>query len=89
MEDLYVTPSYRKRRVGLALMNAVAKIAVDELCARIDFSVLEWNKEAAKFYKQLNAVDLTELEDWHYYRISEDNVKKIAACDIFNNMQDV
>jgi len=78
LEDIYIAPDYRKKGIGHALIKAVAKIAVEEGCKRIDFTVLSWNKSAIQFYQKLNAIDLTETEQWHFFRLNDQAIKQLA-----------
>jgi len=78
LEDLYVTPDCRKKGIGLALFKSVAKIAVEERCKRIDFTVLGWNETAIEFYKKMNAIDLTQTEQWHFFRLNDNEIKQLA-----------
>lgn len=78
MEDLYVKPSYRGSGVGKQLINAVIKRARDTHCDHLDFHVLDWNP-AKGFYEKLNAVNLTEKEEWQYYRLNKEQIHKITA----------
>ena len=55
LEDLFVRPAHRKRGIGLALMRRLARIAVDEGCARFVWEVLDWNEPAIRFYESLGA----------------------------------
>jgi len=62
--------------VGFALIRAVAKIAVDRDCGRLDWSVLNWNQLAIDFYKQIGA---KALDDWTSFRLSGDSLAQIAG----------
>ncbi len=55
LEDLFVRPEHRGRGVGLALMRELARVAVDEGCARFCWQVLDWNEPAIAFYEKLGA----------------------------------
>ena len=55
LEDLFVREQYRGRRIGQALLAAVARIAVDERCYGIHWEVLDWNEKAIELYKALGA----------------------------------
>ncbi|KPI99153.1 Diamine acetyltransferase 2 [Papilio xuthus] len=71
LEDLYVCQKYRRRGVGNALFTATVLQAVKMGCNRVDFHVLAWN-QARKFYEAIGAKNLTESEQWCYYRLSGD-----------------
>jgi len=55
LEDLFVVPRFRGRGAGKALLAAVARIAVEQRCARMMWSVLRWNAPAIRFYQRLGA----------------------------------
>ncbi|XP_045503533.1 thialysine N-epsilon-acetyltransferase [Colias croceus] len=78
LEDLYVRPSERKRGVGKKLFNAVAKQASSSGCSRLEFHVLEWN-DARSFYERKGAVNLTNTEQWCYYRLTGDALQQAAS----------
>src|SRR6478672_2431065 len=63
LEDLFVLPEFRGRRVGYALMLFVAREAVRRGCGRLDWVVLDWNQSAINFYERLGA---KHLPDWLY-----------------------
>jgi GNAT superfamily N-acetyltransferase len=55
LEDLFVRPAARARGVGLALMSALARLAVARGYGRFEWSVLDWNEPALRFYAALGA----------------------------------
>ncbi|XP_065924224.1 thialysine N-epsilon-acetyltransferase isoform X2 [Magallana gigas] len=79
MDDFYVSPEYRGKGVGSRLMGSVCKIAVEKKCARVQFSVLGGNKPSIDYYKRRGAIDMTEVEDWHLFRLTGSALEKLAA----------
>ncbi|KAL6440770.1 hypothetical protein ACFW04_003311 [Cataglyphis niger] len=77
LEDIYVTPEFRGKHVGIKLLKSVAKEAVENNCNKLNFVVLKWNP-AQEFYKIYGASDLTSEEQWHYYNFSDADLKKLA-----------
>lgn len=75
LEDLYVQPEKRGNGYGKALLQALAKIAVDRGCGRLEWWCLDWNKPSIEFYKSLGAVP---MDEWTVYRISGDRLKEFA-----------
>jgi GNAT superfamily N-acetyltransferase len=67
LEDLYVSPAFRGRGAGKALLTALAKMAVAESCGRLEWSVLDWNTPAIEFYQALGAVPQSE---WTRFRLT-------------------
>ncbi len=76
LEDLYVDESRRGRGHGLALLRAVAKLAVERDCARLQWNVLDWNEPAIGFYESQGA---RVLQDWRICRIDGDALSAMAA----------
>ncbi len=66
LEDLYVTPDARGAGVGAALLRHLAGLALDRGCARFEWSVLDWNEGAIRFYRALGAVG---QEEWTVQRV--------------------
>ena len=51
LEDIYISPDYRGRGIGEAMLREIARIAAAHGFERIDFQVLDWNKPAIDFYE--------------------------------------
>lgn len=66
LEDLFVLPEYRSRKVGLALFSEVLEEAKRRGCGRVEWTVLDWNELAINFYKRAGAA---HMKEWHLYRI--------------------
>jgi len=67
LEDLFVRPEYRGKGHGKALLQAVAELAVQRRCGRLEWSVLNWNETAIGFYQSLGGVP---LDEWTVYRLT-------------------
>ena len=76
LEDVYVQPAFRGRGVGKALLRAVARVARDRGCGRIEWSVLDWNKPSIDFYLSLGA---RPLDDWTMFRMDEAAIASLAG----------
>lgn len=75
LEDLFVRPEARGAGLGKALLRAIAAIAVERRCGRIEWSVLDWNTPAIGFYKSLGAV---AMDEWTVYRVSGEAIERLA-----------
>ncbi len=75
LEDIFVEPSARKHGVGRKLIAAMAKIARERNCARIDLSMLDWNP-ARGFYNRLG---FRHLQTWQPFRLSGPALDSLAA----------
>ena len=69
IEDIYVKPQYRGKGIGKALFNNLNELAKQRNCGRVEWVVLNWNKQAINFYEKIGAVP---MKDWIIYRLSED-----------------
>ena len=76
LEDLFVRPAMRKHGIGRALLRALARIARDEKCGRMEWAVLDWDEPALRFYKSLDARPMTE---WIVHRLTPVEIGKLAA----------
>ena len=55
LEDLFIDPSSRGAGVGEAAMAALARLAIDRGCAALDWSAVDGNDGAIRFYERLGA----------------------------------
>ena len=69
LEDLFVQPDARGHGLGKALLVAVAQMAVERGCARLEWSVLDWNEPAIGFYRKLGA---RPMDEWRIMRVDGD-----------------
>ena len=76
LEDIFVRPTFRGRGLGRALLLAVAKLAVERRCGRMEWAVLDWNESAIGFYQSLGA---EPLDDWTKYRLADEALVQAAA----------
>ena len=76
LEDLFVRPAFRGKGIGKALLQNLAKRAVAEGCARVEWWVLDWNEPSIKFYESLGAIP---MEEWTVFRLTGDALKKLGA----------
>ena len=75
LEDLYVKLEKRGKGYGRALLVALAKIARDRGCGRMEWAVLDWNEPAIKFYRTLGA---KPMDDWTVFRLKRDGIARLA-----------
>ncbi|MDE3179399.1 MAG: GNAT family N-acetyltransferase [Acidobacteriota bacterium] len=76
LEDLFVRPQFRKKGIGKALIEHLARVALEEGCARFEWAVLQWNTPALEFYRSLGAKPLSE---WITMRVDGDALKRLAG----------
>ncbi|WP_333570336.1 GNAT family N-acetyltransferase [Sphingorhabdus sp.] len=79
LEDLFVRPDARGSGLGKALLGTLAALAVERDCARLEWSVLDWNTPAIDFYKALGA---RPMDEWTVYRVDGDALTGLAAHSI-------
>lgn len=77
LEDLYVQPSQRGRGVGRALLRRLGAIAVARGCGRFEWSVLDWNENAIRFYEKMGA---TVMPDWRICRIAGEGLQAFKGA---------
>jgi GNAT superfamily N-acetyltransferase len=76
LEDLYVTPQARGQGVGRALIEHLAAVAARRGCGRLEWAVLDWNRNAIAFYRSLGA---EAMDDWTVYRVTGAALAALAA----------
>jgi len=75
LEDLFVKPANRGQGHGKQLLAALAKLAVERGCGRLEWAVLDWNKPAIGFYESLGA---RPNEEWTVYRLTGEALKGLG-----------
>jgi ribosomal protein S18 acetylase RimI-like enzyme len=76
LEDLYVRPEARSRGIGRALLTELASIAKRSGYERVEWSVLNWNESAIRFYRSLGAVP---MDKWTGYRLDGGELSALAG----------
>ncbi len=77
LEDVYVRPQFRRRGIGRSLIEAVACVAAERNCGRFEWTALNWNRNALKFYRRLGA---KALDEWVLVRLDARGLRRLAAA---------
>ena len=67
LEDLFVLPEYRRRGAAMALLQALFRLARERNCGRVEWTVLDWNESAIKFYTEKLGAKI--LKEWLRCRV--------------------
>ena len=76
MEDLYVRPEHRSKGYGKALLQRIARTAVERGCGRLEWNCLNWNRPSIDFYLSIGA---EALSDWTVYRLAGETLRQVAG----------
>lgn len=76
VEDIFVKPEQRGRGIGRALLGHIAGLALERDCARVEWSALDWNSPALRFYDSIGA---SLLEEWQMLRIEGDALRALGS----------
>jgi len=76
LEDLIVGPSVRRGGLGRLLLKALAEICVERGYARLEWSVLDWNEPAHKFYRSIGAAP---NDEWTVWRLTDDALTALGT----------
>lgn len=77
LEDLFVKPEARGSGLGKALLSHLAALAMERDCARLEWSVLDWNEPAIGFYKALGA---RAMDEWTVMRVDGPALQQLGAA---------
>ncbi len=77
LEDLFVRPAARGSGLGKALLAHLAKLCTERDCARLEWSVLDWNAPSIGFYQSLGA---RMMDEWTVMRVDGDALAALAAA---------
>jgi GNAT superfamily N-acetyltransferase len=76
LEDLFVEPAHRGKGFGKALLRALARLAIERDCGRLEWAVLDWNEPSIQFYKAIGA---TPKDEWTGYRLTGEPLLGLAG----------
>ena len=76
VEDVFVVPERRGRGIGRAIFRDLARRAVAQGCARMDWAVLDWNQPAIDFYRGIGA---RPVAGWTVQRLSGEALASLAT----------
>ena len=68
LEDLFVRPEYRGRGIGTKLLRRIIDIAKERNYGRVDWTVLDWNESAIRFYTE--KIGAKFLPSWRLCRVA-------------------
>jgi len=77
MEDLFVRPEFRKRGLGRQLISHLARVALGRGCARMEWSVLNWNEVALRVYRGIGA---HPMDEWTIQRLTGQALEDLASA---------
>jgi GNAT superfamily N-acetyltransferase len=76
LEDIFVDPTHRGAGIGRAIFRFLARRAIAQGCARMDWDVLNWNSTAIRFYRSLGA---HPLDGWTRQRLTGRALAALAS----------
>jgi GNAT superfamily N-acetyltransferase len=75
LEDIFVRPATRGFGIGRQLFAFLAQRAIERNCARMEWSVLNWNETAIGFYEKLSA---EPVHDWTVFHLSKEKMAQLS-----------
>jgi GNAT superfamily N-acetyltransferase len=76
IEDVYVRPAERRGGVGREVMEHIAALALERGHVRLEWTALDWNEPALRFYEKLGA---TQLEDCVTHRLEVEGMRRLSG----------
>ena len=71
-----MTPVFRGTGSGVALGPRRPRLAVERDCGRFEWSVLDWNTDAIRFYERMGA---TVMPEWRICRVAGEALQRFKA----------
>ncbi|CAC5362944.1 speG [Mytilus coruscus] len=78
MEDLYVKPNHQRNGVGTRLWRTAVKEALKDGCNQMEWGAYSWNTSALEFYKRQGAINMTDIEQFHTYKLTYESMHTFA-----------
>ena len=79
LEDIVVGRDERSLGIGEALIGALARVARENDCIRMEWAVLDWNERALDFYRRLGA---KPQRSWLRYSFGEAELRALAHAPV-------
>lgn len=76
LEDVYVRPSFRRQGLGTSLLREVAAIARERGAGRLEWCVLDWNRNAIDLYEKIGG---EILDEWRIVRLESQGIATLAT----------
>mgnify|MGYP001814121512 CR=1 FL=1 len=76
LEDIFVRPAFRRRGIGVALMEHLGRLCAERGYTRLVLQVLDWNTPAIAFYESLGARPMSE---WITMRIKGEALAALGS----------
>lgn len=82
VEDVFVRECYRRKGLGRILLSAVAEQAVKMGHGRVEWTVLDWNVNAIRFYEEMGA---EVMQEWRLCRLTGEALRVYGGNDDARN----
>jgi GNAT superfamily N-acetyltransferase len=76
IEDVYVRPDKRRDGIGRTVMEHIAALTLERGHVRLEWTALDWNEPALRFYEKLGA---TQLSDWVTHRLDVEGMRRLSG----------
>lgn len=76
LEDIFVRLEGRGLGIGRQLIVFLAQKAIERNCARMEWSVLNWNEQAIRFYEKVSAEPVL---DWTVFHLSKEKMAQLVS----------
>ena len=77
LEDLYVAPDARHKKIGTRLIGALAAEVVKIGGRRLEWCVLKWNQKAIDVYES-SSINAEMMNDWVTMRVDGERLERLA-----------
>lgn len=75
LEDLYIDEEYRGKGYGKKVFLHLVSLAKERNCGRMEWTALNWNRNAIDFYHSLGAIAMNE---WTTFRLTEEGIAELT-----------
>lgn len=75
LEDLYIDEEYRGKGYGKKVFLHLVSLAKERNCGRMEWTALNWNRNAIDFYHSLGAI---AMDEWTTFRLTEEGIAELT-----------